>query len=368
MRILVVDDEVMQLKGMKIGLRTEGHMVCTAISGEDALMQVHTAALPFDLVITDYLMGDMNGMDLLRKLRKIDACLPVLLMTAYSKKDLLVEALQLQCSGCLEKPFSFDELLSEIARINTLSVCHTSAREQQQKLAHIVHQINNPLSAIIGNAEMAMHAFKDPDDIRHSLQAIIKATSCIQEINTKILHQGRAQDLDFNWEKVDIRCLLHECLESFEALLAQKKITVKIKMSERDLQVWGDRFGLQQVIKNVLMNAIEAMDAATRKVLRVTAATDKTGLAITVHIADTGCGVSERFSEEISSSPKTSKKNGSGIGLQVVRKMLEYHHGQLYMRRRKGPGTLVSVKLPGPCRHETCHKPENDPGLFAEKM
>jgi len=165
LKILVVDDEIMQLKGIKIGLRTEGHAIVTALSAEEALASIKADPLPFDLIITDYLMANMNGLDLLKEVRKEGLFIPVLLMTAYGRKDLLIEAMQHQCSGCIEKPFTFEQLLTEIARIKEQTERIGNTRASTETLAHIVHQINNPLCAIIGNVEMAKHNINNSKDV-----------------------------------------------------------------------------------------------------------------------------------------------------------------------------------------------------------
>ncbi len=116
MKILVVDDEPMQLKSMKIGLRTEGHSVVTAESAEEALKMLKSDPA-IDLIITDFLMAGMTGLDLLKTIRALKSAIPVILMTAYGKKDLVVEAWKNQCSGFIEKPFSLEQLLTEITRV-----------------------------------------------------------------------------------------------------------------------------------------------------------------------------------------------------------------------------------------------------------
>ena len=118
MNILVVDDESIQLNNLKLGLQTEGYSVVKAQNAEEALEQVKSAFVePFDLIITDYLMPDISGLDLLKTLRGQEQFIPVIMMTAYGKKDLVIEAMQYQCSGFIEKPFSLEQILLEIARV-----------------------------------------------------------------------------------------------------------------------------------------------------------------------------------------------------------------------------------------------------------
>ena len=350
MKILVVDDKIMQLKGIKIGLRTEGHVIVTALSAEEALIFIKIDPLTFDLIITDYLMANMNGLDLLKAVRKKGLFVPVLLMTAYGKKDLLIEAMQNQCSGCIEKPFTFEQLLGEIARIQKNAQRNSNSQQVGiESLAHIVHQINNPLSAIVGNVAMALHYVNDPEDVKHSLNAIIRATDNIQEINKKILNtvrSDRGNELKNKSGRVDLKELLHDCLNMFEGLIGQKGISLETILADGKLEVLGDRFSLRQIFNNLIMNAIQAMDESARKSLAVTVEDDRPAEWIAVHIADSGCGVPQASINDFFNSTKPTKKNGSGIGLQVVKEMVEQHKGQLLIRSQEGQGAVISVKLP----------------------
>lgn len=119
MKILVVDDEPMQLKSMRIGLRTEGYTVVTTESGEEALNLLKSDPA-VDLIITDFLMAGMSGLDLLKAIRAEKSAIPMILMTAYGKKALVVEAWKNQCNGFIEKPFSLEQLLTEISRVRNI--------------------------------------------------------------------------------------------------------------------------------------------------------------------------------------------------------------------------------------------------------
>ena len=351
MKILVVDDEIMQLKGIKIGLRTEKHLVVTALSAEAAI-KIVKADPAFDLIITDYLMAGNNGLDLLKGVREILPFIPVILMTAFGKKDLVIEALRNQCSGFIEKPFSFEQLLSEIARVEKLKTQIGNYHALEQSLVEIVHQINNPLTAIKGNADLALlHCQEDPLALQRNLKAIVTATNNISEINKKILNLHMAKHENATKEKINMKWLLDDCLNMFAGLMVIQKISLEKKM-EGDLpQVFGDRFGLQQVFRNLIMNAIEAMEGKLDKQLTVTTEIDQTDSWVSVHIADTGCGVPQAFSREFFNTGTTTKKNGSGLGLRVVKGIVDCHEGQLSMSSQEGFGTTIKVTLPA-AKHE----------------
>jgi DNA-binding NtrC family response regulator len=114
--ILVVDDKRVQLKTLRRGLRTRGYQVVEAISGKEALDHL-VKDNKIDIVLTDYAMPEMNGIELLQKIRKNNRTIPVIIMTAYGDKSLVIEAMHHRCNGFIDKPFDMDELFEEIKKI-----------------------------------------------------------------------------------------------------------------------------------------------------------------------------------------------------------------------------------------------------------
>ena len=127
MHILIVDDEVVLLNSIKIVLQNLGYHVTTATSGEQALeyLVLHRGGSQTDLVVVDYLMPKMDGLELTKELRKSFPHLPVLIMTAYADTKLVIEALRNHCNGFIEKPFSPQQLVEEI---DNLIRQHTPSR------------------------------------------------------------------------------------------------------------------------------------------------------------------------------------------------------------------------------------------------
>jgi len=111
--ILVVDDKWVQLKTLRRGLRTRGYRVVEALSGKHALDHLGKDEA-IDIVLTDYAMPGMNGIELLQKIRETNKTIPVILMTAYGDKDLVIEAMHYRRTGFIDKPFDMDELLDVI--------------------------------------------------------------------------------------------------------------------------------------------------------------------------------------------------------------------------------------------------------------
>ena len=118
MNILVVDNNTVWLKTLKRGLNISGHEVIEAMSAHEALEKLSSPDTPaIDLVLTDYVMAEMNGIDLLKKIRMIYGSLPVIIMTAYTENSLLIEAFRNHCNGFIEKSSSLDQLMQEVNRV-----------------------------------------------------------------------------------------------------------------------------------------------------------------------------------------------------------------------------------------------------------
>jgi len=117
MHILIIDDEKAEIETLTRGLRIKGHTVTGAFNVAEALSLLDDPNNTIDMVITDYLMPDMNGIEFLEEIRKKFKTLPIILVTAYASKKILVEAMRKKCNGFLEKPFTLEQLHSEIQRI-----------------------------------------------------------------------------------------------------------------------------------------------------------------------------------------------------------------------------------------------------------
>ena len=117
MDILIVDDDAKMVESIRIGLESSGYHACEALSGKQAMDQLCLEGCRIGIVVTDYLMPAMNGVDLLKAIRQHNPFMPVILMTAYAETSTVIEAFQNYCNGFIEKPFRLDQLIAEIERV-----------------------------------------------------------------------------------------------------------------------------------------------------------------------------------------------------------------------------------------------------------
>lgn len=344
MNILVVDDEMVQVETISRGLKSRGHAVTRAHNGDEAIQKLHDAAEKIDMVITDYAMPGMNGLGLLKKIRSIHRSLPVIMMTAYGEKELVIDALRNRCDSFIEKPFTLDRLLAETER--AMKTVHRKDGEGAlpDDISHHLHQINNPLMSIIGSAELAMLRLSDSDTVKHSIQRILESAKRISKINREIMQTGLKKDEQT--EEVDIQRLIESGLDMFKELIKLKGIVVETDMGHHQGKTLGSSFNLEQLFKNLILNAIESMEANEQKLLRIETSFDAYANAVVVKVIDTGCGIPENTLATLFVPYFTSKQHGTGLGLPVAKSIVDKLGGKISVKSRVGEGTVFKVTLP----------------------
>jgi signal transduction histidine kinase len=344
MNLLVVDDEVRMLGTIRRGVASKGYRVFEALGAQQALDQLNHGGHGIDLVITDYLMPTMNGIDLLNAIRSTHPTLPVIIMTAYADTGLVIEAMKNHCDGFIEKPFNLDHLVAEIERIKQHQIQNTKSSDLHQLLPKIVHQINNPLMSISGFAELIQSNLGNSDRLQEYTEKIISAVEQISFINKGIMNAGRPEEGEF--EPVDLDTLLDGCLGMFQSVFILKGVQVERNFPAQGLRVPGDPFGLEQVFKNLISNAIDAMDGRTDKTLTVTVTPTQGTSFVEVNMEDTGCGIPEEHLNKIFEPYFTDKSQGNGLGLVVIKEIVEKHGGKVFVTSRVGVGSKFIVSLP----------------------
>lgn len=156
MTFLIIDDNPNQLYSLYIALKTKGHSVIIAGNGKEALEKLHENQGRFDVVLTDYAMPGMNGLELLGRIKKAYESLPVIMMTAYGKKELVIAALQNGCAGYIEKPFTLEQLMPEIERVASMGRREPLAGEAAAHVQAQIAKANDKLTVIAGGAEIAL--------------------------------------------------------------------------------------------------------------------------------------------------------------------------------------------------------------------
>ena len=204
--------------------------------------------------------------------------------------------------------------------------------------ASIAHEVNQPLSAIVTNANASRRILASPapdiEDVQQALAEIAEAGTRAGEIISHIralVKKGAPQK-----SPVDINLVIQEVLDLISRVLETQQVSLEMELGTALPAVLGDRVQLQQVVLNLIMNGIEAMSAVPDRQRALVIRSQARGSGLEVTIQDSGIGLDPRNIDHIFDTFFTTKPNGMGMGLSICRSIIEAHRGRLV--GQPGPG------------------------------
>lgn len=342
--ILIVDDEPEILRIQKFGLQSNGYRVLTAGDADTALVKLADPDTSVDMILTDHAMPGMTGLELLQLLRENRIFIPVVIMTAFAEKKMVIEAMKNQCDGFIEKPFTMEQLIREIRRVKQARPVNTDAGRFRRLFPRLLHQINNPLMAISGHAETSLYSPDTPRDLKKKFETIVRSVDQIKALNREILMVGAAGS--DHKARIDLTVVIDESLHLFEGVTAGEQIDVRKTGTEKEVMVLGNRGALTHVFNNLLQNAIHAVSGRKTRCIRVAVTSSGTSPAVRITVEDTGCGINDTDLAKIFDPYFTTKKNGTGLGLAIVKEIVESHEGGITVSSNAGTGACFMIELP----------------------
>jgi len=342
--ILVVEDQKIQLEIIKKGLISNGYQVEGALSAEHAFEILNDYYGRIRMILTDYEMPGMNGMDFLKRIRETNKSIPVIMMTAYGRKDLVIEAMRNRCNGFIEKPFSHEQLIDEIRICESNLPENNNSHQFLEIMPKFVHQINNPLTNIMGMAELGIIQSESGEKVRNRLENIINAARKIADMNRRLLKLEWANKQ--NVEAINLSEILDNCTGEFFPVMRLKNISFKKVTGNKRVHILGNAFEIEQLCRNLIQNAIDAMDGSDEKRLSIRIVTKRSASSVSLTFEDTGCGIPEKYLGKIFTPYFTTKKDGNGVGLGVVREIVENHQAKIDIKSAAGKGTTFRIEFP----------------------
>ncbi len=213
--------------------------------------------------------------------------------------------------------------------------------------ASIAHEVSQPLSAVVANGQACMQWLAaEPPNVTNARVAAERIIRDGKDAGEVVRHM-RALFKKTALEKVELNIndLIDEVLRLIHKEAAEKRITVETDLEKRLPPVAGDRVQLQQVIFNLLVNGIEAMETVTDRPRKLVIRSKlQNSVAILVEIRDYGTGLAD--SEKVYEAFYTTKEKGMGMGLSICRSIVEAHGGRLGTTPPQGPGTTFFFTLP----------------------
>ncbi len=371
-RLLIVDDEPANVRLLERLFERGGYSNYKSTTDSRLAVPLFQEFQP-DLVLLDLLMPHPDGFAVLEQLKPLipeGTYFPVLVLTADVSQETKRRALSAGAKDFVIKPFDATEVLlrarnlletrflySEIQKQN--EQLETKVRERTQQLlqaeklatlgeliAGIAHELNNPLSAVVGHAQLLRMGEDDPKKAARAeriVEAAQRATRIVRNFLT-VVRKHRPEQL-----AVSVNELIDKTLELLAYQLRVGNIQVETALAPDLPQIAGDPHQLQQVILNLLTNAVQAIAGGRgHGKLRIATELGSDRSTIRITVADDGPGIAREHLSQLFEPFFTTKPPGvgTGLGLALVRGIVTEHGGTITVESTPGQGATFVITLP----------------------
>jgi two-component system sensor histidine kinase/response regulator len=367
-QLMIVDDEVAHMRALCDTLGFEGYQIRGFHSPHDALRALGEQRC--DLLLTDLMMPEMDGIELFRAARAIDADIAGVIMTGHGTIDTAVEALQIGALDYVLKPFRLNVILPVIARaleIRHLRLENTELqrreREQAQELAaayrdlesfsySISHDLRSPLRAIRGMTGIYLDEAGDSvtPNGRARLAQVVRGAERMDQMIEDLLRFCRLSRTPPNRHRIDLNVVARRVVKELQEADPQRHVDVRIDPLP-DCQ--GDPGLIEQVMTNLLSNAFKF--TRDRSDARIEVGSHLAGAASqdapderiapdepVYFVRDNGAGFNMQYAAKLfgvfQRLHSQDQFPGTGVGLSIVKRILERHGGRIWANSVPGQG------------------------------
>jgi PAS domain S-box-containing protein len=234
-------------------------------------------------------------------------------------------------------------------------------REAQEELAHvtrvttlgeltasIAHEVNQPLAGVLANAEACLlwldRETPNLDGARRSVEWIIQDANRAGDVIRRV--RGLLKKSDAQKAPLDINDVVNDGVALVQRELLSHQVSLRMELAPVRPVVLADRVQLQQVIVNLVINGIEAMQAVTKRPRELEIQTHQNERQVVVTVKDCGVGISPEDADRLFNAFFTSKSSGMGIGLSICRSIIEAHGGRVWAEPNLPHGAIFSFTVP----------------------
>ena len=357
-KILVVDDDRLNLRIIGGILRGEGYALAEGGSGERAL-ELYAEFKP-DLVLLDVMMPGIDGFETCRRLKKAygDKCAPVIFITAKNESDDVVEGLGAGGVDYLPKPFKAKEVLARIrAHLQNRALVEQLSKANADKnkfLGMCAHDLRNPLASIRGLAEFLHDGSVGPLNAEQKdlLETIHGASQSMLVLVNELLDVSaiEAGELKLHLEPEELAALIGKSVVLMNMEAAKKNTVVNFAPAAAVPKFALDIAKMRQVVDNLLSNAIKYSPPGST--ITVILGADVGRGVCTFAVQDQGPGIPEGERDRLFkdfgrlSVKPTGGEKSTGLGLAICRKIVEAHRGTITADNLPAGGCEFRVVLP----------------------
>ncbi len=362
--ILVVDDSAFCRTSIAHVLESNGAEVLLSDDGLTAL-DILANRTP-DLILTDHHMRAMNGIELVRRIRKLPEhkLTPILFLSGTEDTTIPAVALEAGANDFVRKPFEAVELIARVhAHARMAELTREMARARETELANqlksafftnMSHEIRTPLTAILGYTELLVDALGDRDEYADYLSTISRNTSLLLGLINDVLDLSKIESGELDLEQIECHPprIIAELARVMRPSAEDKNLEFNVEYSEAiPAKMNCDPVRLQQALANLVSNAIK-FTSAGRVTVRLGLDNRPAGAMLVMSVIDTGIGIApdqlaaifEPFKQADAST--TRKYGGTGLGLTITRRIAEMLNGSVEVSSEPGQGSTFTLRVP----------------------
>jgi signal transduction histidine kinase len=375
--VLIVDDLPDMRALLTSLLEAQGYHVIEASDGQEALTLA--SRQPLDLMITDWMMPEMSGPELIASLRELPGKqgLPIILLTANADERARIEGVDTGADAFLSKPFQNRELLATVRNLLSLKVREgelenlvIELRQTQEQLvaqsrmatlgelaSGLAHEIRNPMNLAQGGVEEISEALKEPErdaafdkQVEGLVSLIQRGIDRIESVIGRLHRLSQVRKSKVGGSS-DLAAVVEDLRSFLNLSEAGRGAKVELEIPE-GIEVGLDSGALNQVLLNLSLNAIQAggKDVTLRLTYEPHSGDE---LAGTLHVTDNGPGIPEEVGERIFEPFYTGRAEGTGLGLPLCRTIVREAGGRLWLDSDYKEGASFCIELPRPTEDDS---------------
>lgn len=356
---MVVDDNPTNLMPLRNILAAEGYQIILAFDGQQAL-QLAQAQKP-DLILLDILMPEMDGFEVCQQLKDHPTTqhIPIIFISALGDKESIAKGFALGAADYIPVPFQVSEVMARVRHQAQLLEQRRQIEQHYENLNAVrnefiqsaAHDLKNPLHTIQNYARL----LNEHEDLAHSeearryVQRILLSTQRMWNLVTDMLDMAY---LDKNetlyFQEASINQILMRVIYEFDQEASKRNVILVSELLDEDIITQVDAKAILRVLENLLSNALKYTPLGKQILLR--AWTEDAALLVSV--SDEGLGIAPQELSRIfepfyrSSQREVQEVEGSGLGLSIVKRIVEQHGGSVSVESTIGRGTTFTVRLP----------------------
>ena len=357
-KILIVDDVESNLKLIDYILTNVGYQTACAKNGKSALIKAK--ANKFDIILLDIIMPDINGFEVCKQLKKYPPTkdIPIIFLTVKIDPKSILEAFTAGAVDYIVKPFIKEELLArvnihlelQISRqkmIKAKEMAEAAAQAKSMFLANMSHEIRTPMNGIIGMIDILKRTHLS-DEQQEFFDIIGISSENLLIIINDILDFSKIESGQIELENIsfNIKKQIDDILKLLNLKVYAKGLAISYKIDTEIPQiVKGDPVRLNQILINLINNAIKFTAKGSIKILVELLSKHENKIKCKFNVIDTGIGISEKgklrlfksFSQTDSST--TRKYGGTGLGLAISKNLTNLMNGEIGVESQEGYGS-----------------------------